>query len=402
MSLKTERFLYVARNNQTGLADVRANLERNGVSVATNVALAEVDAVNFPGVYELVLTPAQLATYGGSGFYSVKIDSVSKTAPATTARWVLNNDADDLAAQMVTVETKVDSLITSQSAQDLVLSNIQTKVTDTNSLSNSAVFGFSALKNLIDSLSSKISNIQNNTMFSADVNTTLVRPESGSKTYRIPIRIFDMDGNPEDPDTNEVLVSVKDESGNDRNNLLFGYVAGAVAAVRDGVGIYHIDVVIAGSTQLEQLIFEFAYSETNNAITITKNHTRTSEIVASVQASGLAQQATLQEVLDDTSVMQPQVEDIQLKVNNATYGLAALKTLLDSIDGVNDANNALLTNAGYGLSALASQIATKASQTSVDNIATSISTNVLGAGHNAATDSLKAISDRLFSGGYAI
>lgn len=402
MSLKTERILYVARNNQTGLTDITARIERNGVNVATAVALAEVDAINFPGVYELVLTPGQLATYGGSGYFSFHINSVSKDAPAVTARWILNNDADDLAAASLITDGKVDNVIASQAAQDLVLANIQTKVTDTNNLSNSGVYGFAAIKSLIDAMSSKISNIQNNTMFSADLNATLVRPESGSKTYRVPVRIFDLNGNPEDPDTNEVLVSVKDESGNDRTNLLFGYVAGAVAAVRDGVGIYHIDVVIAGSTQLEQLIFEFVYSETNNAITITKNHTRTTEIVASVQASGLAQQVTVQEILDDTSVMQPQVADIQLKVNNATYGLSALKDLLDIIDGVNDANNALLTDAGFGLSAINSALSSKASQVSVDNIGTNINTNVLGAGHNAATDSLKAISDRLFSGGFAI
>jgi len=71
MSLKNLRFLYTARNEQTGLLDVTAKIRRNGTEVATGVALTEISAVNYPGIYELNITPVMQGTYGGAGFYQV-------------------------------------------------------------------------------------------------------------------------------------------------------------------------------------------------------------------------------------------------------------------------------------------------------------------------------------------
>ena len=400
--LKEQRILYSAKNFQAGLADVRANIKRNGTTVASNVALAELDASSFPGIYELVISPAQLTSWGGVGTYEIFINSASRPAPAVSKLIVVGNDEDDLNALLVTMDTKLDGIVTTLGQHTTKLNGIETTVNSTNSEILSGTHGLSALQSLIATVQSQLQNVQNNVSFSAAVPTQLVRPDSGTKTYRVPVRVFDSMGNPEDPDSNEILVRLEDESGNDRSNLLSGYSSGPVPAIRDGIGLYHIDIVVAGSTQLEQINAFFHYVETNGAQTFTHDHPRTTEIVEDIQASGLAQQATSDLILTDTTDIKPRVVDIQSKINSATYGLAALKALVDNVQTVVDANSTVLNDAGFGLAAIQSLVGTKASQVSVDNIAADLVNNVKGAGFNNTTDSLKAISDRIYSGGQAV
>lgn len=107
------------------------------------------------------------------------------------------------------------------------------------------------------------------------------------------------------------------------------------------------------------------------------------------------------------------VDDIEAIVASLSYGNAALKTLIDAIqtdidDGTNGltaiktavtSNYNLLTNATYGLSALKTLLDTITGY--VDGVETGI-TDIKGTGFSSPADSLKAISDRVYSGGIAL
>lgn len=383
MALKTEYFYYTSRNNQTGLADITANIHRNGVQVAASVGLTEVSSVNQPGVYVLTLLPATLSGYGGAGFYEVFINSASKPAPAVAAKWILANDDDDNYALGQTIDTKV--------------TDVQTKVND-------GTYGLAAIKTLIDSLQSTVNGIQNNTNFSAGVLPQSIKPGAGSNLYRIPINVYDNAGNMEDPDSLVVAVSITNEAGVDRTSYLSGYVSGPVNATRDAVGQYRIDYSIPSSAPNETLVFKFEYAENS----LNKVHTRSSEVVLEAQSSGFALETTAQLILTDTSDMKPRVSDIQTKINDATYGLAALKILIDVIDTNVDDIEALLNNGTFGLAALNTAIGTRASQTSVNAIQADVdalqvdTADIKGVGFATGTDSLKQLSDRLYYGGRAV
>lgn len=383
MALKTERIYYQARNDRTGLVDVTANIRRNGVLAAASVALTEVDAVNQPGVYVLTLSPATITSYGGAGFYEFFINSASRNAKAITAKWILANDADDLDADLTTIEGKIDV--------------IDQNVDDVEAALVNPTYGLSALKALIDTLKSSIASVQNNIAFSAGVLNQSIAPGAGTNTYRIPINVFDTSGNMEDPDSNEIFVSIVNEAGVDRSSYLAGFVSGPVLATRDAIGQYRIDYGIPDTAPLETLIFKFEYVEGG----LTRVQQRASEVVADVQSSGFALETTAQDILTDTADMQPRVADIQTKVNDATYGLAALKALIDILDTNVDSVKADVENATYGLAALRTTLDTKASQASVTAVDSSL-TDAKGAGFATGTDSLKAISDRVYTGGKAI
>ncbi len=139
MAIKPVRILYLSKNNETGqAANIKAKeIRRNGVSVATNVSMTEVNASTSPGEYELLLSTTTLGTYGGAGFYDVYINSTtgSKSAPAMAVRIVTENDEDDNALAINSV--------------NVIVSDIQSKV-------NNGTYGLSALKGLIDVLQATV------------------------------------------------------------------------------------------------------------------------------------------------------------------------------------------------------------------------------------------------------
>lgn len=383
MALKTERIYYTSRNFRTGLADVTARIRKDGVNVASGVALTEVDSVNQPGVYVLTLSPATITGYGGVGLYEFYINSVTKDAPAVTAKYINASNTDDLETHLSAVEVKID--------------DVQTKVTANKATLESGTFGLAALKSLIDSVQAAVSTIQNNTNFSAAILPESIKPGSGTNTYRVPINVYDTQGNMEDPDSNQILVSITNEAGTDRSSYLAGYVSGPVAATRDAQGQYRIDYSIPDTAPEEMLIFKFDYQEG----AVQRIQTRTSEVILEVQPAGFALELTAQDILTDTADMQPRVSDIQTKINSATFGLSALKDLIDILDTNVDSIKATVENATYGLANLKTVLDTKASQVSVDGIQTDV-TAVKGASFDTGTDSLKAISDRVYTGGKAI
>lgn len=387
---RNERFKYVARNAQTGLTDITAKVRRDGVYVlgtdTTPLPLTELDN----GQYELVLTASQLNLAGGAGYYDLYINSASRNAPAVSSRIVTEKNSDEIFTKIDGVETKIDSIQSDTNDIQANLASVKATVEDTNTEVKSPLHGLNQLKSVMDMIQSSVSNISNVARFAAFIPSNLIRPSAGNRRYQIAMRLFDTNGEMEAPD-GDITINVKDESGNSRNSYLVG---GQIASV-DGVGIFSKNIDIPSTADLEQLTFEFTYSEGGKPF----NQVATTQVIEEVQASGLALEATSQDILLDTSDIQPRVVDIQSKINDANIGLGALKALLVTVETYANENNDILNNATYGMSALETLLQTKASQASIDALGLRMTNEILGVGHDPSKDSQKAISDRTFFGG---
>lgn len=268
---------------------------------------------------------------------------------------------------------------------------VLTQTTDIQSKVNNGTYGLAAIQSLVSAVQSAVGNIQNNTRFSASVPSDLIRPPSGSITYRVPISLFDTNGDMEDPDSNQIAVTIANSAGVSRKSYLSGYVdePTPLYATRVGKGDYYVDVVLPNTATVEELIFAFSYNE--GAVPYVQR--RVGNVVADVQSSGFALETTAQTILADT-------DEIQQKINNGTYGLAALRNAVDAAQLDIDAILAELASGVYGLSAIKTAVDTKASQASVNAIQTDVD-DIQGAGFATGTDSLKQISSRVYTGGYA-
>jgi hypothetical protein len=439
MAFKDNYFVYSAKKFETGLTDVTATVRRNGVYVlgtgVTPLALTELDN----GRYQLILTAAQQVTAGGAGSYQIDVDSASKSAPATATRIITENDNDDIITELAAIDVKVDALdakvdiIDTNVDQALVdiaevdakidvvdanVDSIKVTVEDTNSEVKDPSHGLTNLKTLIDSIQSTVDNISNVTRFSAPIPSKLLRPDAGTKSYLVPLRLYDIDGNPEAPDAN-MTVTVKNAAGVDRTAALVNGASGTAHVLPPvSTGVYELQLDIAFDDVDEPLYFSFDYVENSAVI----SQVATSEIIPeSTDSAGLALEATSQliladsnAILIDTAAMQPQVADIQTQVNSASFGLAALKALIDTVQLGVTANNDELTDGTYGLPAILAAISSGASQASVDAIAVTLAgkasqasvdaaqvdiTAIQGAGFVEADHSLESIGNSVYNGG---
>lgn len=393
---RDERFIYLARNAATGLTDVTAIVRRNGVEVlgtdVTPLPLVELDS----GRYELVLSAAQLNSAGGAGFFDLYINSASRNAPAIVGKYITEKNEDDLDAHITIVEGKVDDVKTVVDAIALDTSSIKVTVEDTNDEVKSPTHGLSEIKNVVDTLETAIGQIQNNTRFTVTLPTQMVILSSGVKAYRVWSALFDTAGNLEDPDTDTITVSIQNDQGVSRNDYLKDSVAGStVDMTKDSVGIYYVDVEIPDTATEEQNIYFFDYTENGNAL----KQPKTTNLVQEVNASGLALEATSQSIKTVVDTMAPQVLDIQTKINDAGFGLSAIRNAITAVQVTVDANSSVLTDGTFGNAALKAAIDLKASQASLDALDTKIDDDVKGSGFVQADDSLHEISGRVFFGG---
>lgn len=395
---REQRLIYLARNATTGLTDVTAQIRRDGGFVlgtdTTPLPLVEVGN----GRYELILSASQLNSAGGAGYFDFYINSASRNAPAITGFFITEANEDDLAAKQITIEGKIDALQVDVTSLVTDVTSIKTTVEDTNSEVNSGTHGLVEIKNVVDALQGALGQIQNNTRFTSTLPVELVKPSSGSNSYRIWSVLFDETGNLEDPDGN-ITVSVEDETGNNRNDYLVGSVgSAAVNMTQDSTGVYRIDLSIPDTAPEEQLLFFFNYVENSKPQTQVK----TTNVKAEVNATGLALEITSQSIKTTVETMAPQVADIQTKINDASIGLASIKNAITAVDTTVQANNGLLTNGTFGLAALLAEIQSKASQLSIDAIDTKIDDDIKGTGFDQAEDTLTQISGRVFFGGQAV
>jgi len=356
-------FLYQSKNNTTGLADVKAQIYFNGTAKAVGasaIALTELDATNAPGIYQLVLTAANLTSWGVAAgqenAIEVVINSASKSAEAF--------------AKVEATVANLDDIDTHLTSQDTAIASVKS---DTAAIKTDLETGASSLATILTAVQA----IQNNAGFSVPVPATLLKPASGSNSYRIPFTVYNEKNALLDPDSNTITVTLVNQAGADRSTYLTGASGGSAPAVRDSAGQYHIDVAIPSTASQEELLFSFAYS-IGGAATARK---ATTEIITDVQADGFALQTTLLDV-------QTKVTDIQTQVDSATYGLAAANTLQGLIKTQTDK----IGDATIGLSAI---------KTAVNGVLTEVQSNVEGTGFITATDSLHAISAFLLANVYS-
>lgn len=365
---KPIRILYQAKNNTTGLADVKAQCYFNGVAKAVGasaLALSELDATNAPGLYELLISAATLTSWGAASGQTNTVEgyisSTSLPAKAPFREEVTVSNADDLEAHLVSQDTAIAAV-----------------KSDTSAIKTDLESGAYSLATIL----SAVQAIQNNAGFSIPVPATMLKPSTGSNSYRIPLTIYNERNLLLDPDTNSIVVTLVNQAGADRSSYLAGVSGTSAPAVRDSLGQYHIDVAIPSTASQEELIFGFAYA-IGGAATARR---AVSEIITDVQADGFALQSTLLSVQTTTSSTNTTVLD-------STFGLAAANTLQGLIKTQTDK----IADANFGLSALKAAIVANG---------TEVTGNVEGTGFVSATDSLHAISNFLssnvFSGGRAV
>jgi hypothetical protein len=117
----------------------------------------------------------------------------------------------------------------------------------------------------IDILTTMVAQIQNNVFFSTTVLDMYQRPSAGSVTYRIRAMVFDGTGTPEDPDSEELYITLDGTSGS---------IIARTLMTKQSVGVYYYDVVIASTDTLEDWTFTFDYLET----AVLKTHYRQSAL----------------------------------------------------------------------------------------------------------------------------
>lgn len=394
---KPVRFLYQSKNNRTGLTDVKAKVFFNGVSKAVGasaITLTELDSVNMAGIYELLIPAATLTSWGAAqGQMNViegVIDSVTAPAPAPFREEITVANSDDLDIKLGTpVGVSVSA-------------DVAAVKSDTSAIKIDLETGASSLATILAAVQA----IQNNAGFAVPVPATLIKPASGSNTYRIPVSLYNTKNALVDADTNSIVVTLVNQAGADRSTYLTGNAAGSAPMVRDSLGQYHVDVAIPSTASQEELLFNFAYA-IGGAVTARR---AVSEIISDVNADGFALQSTLLTTQTTVNAINALVTDpvnglanIESQIANGTYGLNALQVLssaiqallnngtygLSAIQTALTGNTALLNNATYGLSAL--QVQGAATQ---------------GSGFVAGTDDLHSFSTfvraNLYSGGRAV
>lgn len=384
---KPIRFLYQAKSNITGLTDVKAQIYVNGTAKAVSAAaigatanangskVAEIDSVNSPGIYEILLSSADLTAWGVvAGAYSAleaRVNSVSQSAPAAFRQEETVANLDDLDSHLTLQDTAIAAISTKigTPAGASVSADILSVKSDTSAIKADLETGSASLATILANLQA----LQNGSISNGVgyVLPSMLIPASGSNTYRIPITIMDNEGRLIDPATNLVTVGVLNAAGTDRGSFLTGSSGSpaTVSAVRDSLGQYHAMVSIPSTAIEEELIYSFSYAIGVNAMV----RYGQSQLLTDTGASGYALQSTLlsvQSTVTSTngvvtngtfgnSALQALLSNgtyglsaLQALLGNGTYGLSALQAILSNATYGNAALQALLSNGTYGLSAI--------------------------------------------------
>ena len=386
------RVEYQAKNNATGLTDVKAQVYLNGVAKAVGgsaLSLSEVDATNQPGMYELLIPSATLIGWGvaagAENTISGSISSVSTGGRSPFRQQITFYTEDEI---MATLGTPAGASLSADIAAieatlgapagASVSSDIAAVKADTAAIKSDLETGSSSLATIL----ANIQTLQNASIANGVgyVLPNMLIPATGANSYRVPLTIQNEAGALVDPASNTITVGVLNVAGTDRGSYLTGSsgTPAQVLATRDGVGQYHVMIDLPSTAPQEELLFSFAYTIGANAMV------RYGQALVStdVNAAGYALQSTL-------LATKTAVDAIKADVEDATNGLAAIKAVVADSTYGNAALQAMLANGTYGLAAL------KAEASSIE-----------GSGFVSSTDSLHAISQYLsanvFVGGRAV
>lgn len=359
MATKPLRINYQSKNNTTGLTDVKAQIYFNGTATtlvgASAIVLTEVDATNSPGLYQLLITAAQLNTIGVAtgqvNTITAYINSVTKPASAPMRVEVELFDTDDI---WVLLGTPAGASI----AADIIALKA-----DTVAIRTDLETASSSLPNILAAINS----IKNNAGFAVPVPAQMLTSSSSTNVYLIPVTVYNEANTLIDPDSNTITVALANQAGTSRASYL-----SSTTMTRVSTGQYTVTVTIPISAPEEQLLFSFSYS-ISSAATVRK---ATTDVIQDFAASGYALQSTL-------LATQTTVNSIQSEVTDATNGLPAIKTAINSA-------NSTLTDGTIGLSAIKTAVNT--ANSAISALQSDVTTNVEGTGFVAGTDSLHQIS----------
>ena len=335
--------LYGSKNYTTGRTVVAEIYDEANVKDVTDVTLTEIAST---GLYGSTYTPDTL------GHWKIKI----KEGSQYRAHAYINMASDDIVSvggEVTSIKDVVENATYGNSALKDMLDDIEGAGFSTGNDSLKSIKDY-----LVNTIQDSISGISNNVNTAVALPTQMLKPDTGSSVFKAYVNVYSSDGTMEDPDDQDagaeqamVQITVVDESGNDRSSNLGGLSASTQGGndwlTRDSEGRFSFTYSVTSTADVEQLVFTFNYQEGGSARIVD----RTSNVT---------------ETLDMSTVVQSTND----AVLHATYGLSALKTLIDgydvttqadlstieskidTVDSVVDSNNALLSHGTFGLSAL--------------------------------------------------
>lgn len=448
------RLSYLAKNATTGLTDVTATvLKPDGTALVGGIPWSGTDSTagfieGADGWYYTDIDTTSLA----EGAWHYIVDSASKGAPAATRIQIVDaTDLDDtvfadLMANVSTVLSEVQNGTYGLSALETRLDGIE------GATFSSATDSLEAIKDyLVDTIKASIDGIKNNISCAVSVPEQIIIPSSSSVDRRLYVTTYGESGEVNDPDSNEVFVTAFDPSGANVTDDYFdqgGSSGDPIPLTRVTTGQYYVDMTVESTDSPTMLNLKFNYLENTASkvrwedVTLLDAATDVTSTLDAIKGATFdtntdsleairnaldgylnSTDGTVDALLDSIisaistvdgkiDIIDTVVDGIQTDLSNSTDGLGALKTLIDAIqtdldngtDGLGaiktavDGNNTLLTDATYGLSALKDLL--DGISTDIGNIDVDL-TNIEGDGYVKADDSLKAISDRVYSGGIA-
>lgn len=184
---------------------------------------------------------------------------------------------------------------------------------------------------LVGTIQASISQIQNNTLTAVALSTQLLIPTTSTVSYPFYVNVYDEQGlmaDPYDQDSSTghsyISISVTNQLGVDRtanlSNLDTSSYGGKKWLTRLSTGRYTGSYDVATTHSKELLNFSFAYKH------------------AVSEADRVVDRSTyVTAELDDST----KIDAIEATVNNVTYGLSAVKTLIDNYQTINQVD---LTN----------------------------------------------------------
>ena len=211
---------------------------------------------------------------------NLPVDPASETNATSNTNTIVS-EINTNEAKIDTVDTNVDTIVSKLPTNYIMGSSVLTAKDDeidaikakTDNLPADPTSETNATANKnsilaeIDVNQTAIESIQNNTTVVAVVPQRLIRPDTGSKTYRLTFGLYDTSGNPEAPDS-DPTIQVENESGTER------LAEASMTQFTGQTGQYYYDYTITSTTTLERLIFRFKVIESS----VTKYYRRSSEI----------------------------------------------------------------------------------------------------------------------------
>lgn len=399
--------LYAAKNFKTGKTvtiDVR-----NGADTLV-VTGGSVPEIGTTGLYGTSFTPAT------TGDFKVLIyENASKVAAASLK--VTSHDIESVGGDVASIKALVEganglaAIKTVVDGNATALADIEGAgfVTGTDSLK--------AIKDyLVNTIQSSISGIQNSTLTAVSLPIQLEQPETGTTNFKVYVNVYNSAGASVNADNDDIAVLVTNEAGTARDTNIqtasivgpsqAAYVSGQRYLKKESTGRYSFIYQVADTHALEALNFDFNYQVSS----VTRNIDRSTIVV---------------DDLPDLSLIASNTASTQAAVSNVTYGLSALKTLIDAfsarfdnggdvelrfdaIEGYVDQVEGYLTNGTYGLSALKTLIdgvTTTLGTVASDVTAIKAKTDLIGTTADIATDPtlfgrLERNYEAITSGGY--